>query len=666
MILDSVRRVLGGLAVGRSAPEARRPTFDEELTAAGTNRGVWVDRRRASGWSYLNPAGANAEAIAARFKTRAASTVTAADRVLRHEFDLLGSGLFRPVDLERPRQDRYESIDWLLDPVSVLRFPGRIPYKQWNLEKMRPGLADIKLPWELARCQHWLTLAQAWRLTADDRYAQEIVDELCDFARANPVGVGIHWTCTMDVAIRAANWALALDVIRGAGVTPTSFWSDAFVVLFDHGAFIENNLENTYEVTSNHFLSNVVGLYYLSAVFAGLPSADRWRVRARDWLEREMRTQVLDDGADYESSIPYHRLVTELFLGAARLARHRGEPLSDEYERKLKQMVEFLVAVMRPDGLMPQIGDADDGRWHILSDYGSWQPQDARHLLGPAAHHFNVDAWLPLAGDVGEWEATWWGFPPTPATDRPTVAARSSHFPHAGVTVLREGRHYVIVTNGKVGTGGFGNHKHCDQLAFEYHLRGVPLLVDPGSHVYTANPDSRNLFRSTRSHNTLMVDGEEQHEIRPEWLFRMFERAMPEQLAWVDGEDAAEYRGRHLGYSRLTAPVVHERRITLRRIDGALNVEDHVDGTGDHHLSWHFHFAPDVVVAPMSNNRFELSAGSVRAILEMPTDLSARVSNASYSPSYGVLRPCPAIDAKTQVRIDGRRSWAFTVTPVAD
>ena len=666
MILDRVRRVFGRQAASRVAFKPRLPTFVEDVEATGTTRDAWIEHRRSMGWSYLDLAAARSDAIAARFEARAVATVNAADRVIRHEFDLLGSGPFRPVDRSAPRTAAYEPIDWLLDPVSRLRFPGRVPYKQWNLEKMRPGLADIKLPWELARCQHWLTLAQAWRLTALDRYAQEIADELSDFARANPVGVGIHWTCTMDAAIRAANWALALDVIRGVAVMPSRFWIDGYEALFDHGVFIENNLENTYEVTSNHFLSNVVGLYYLSAAFAGLPSADRWRIRAREWLEQEIRTQVLDDGADYESSIPYHRLVTELFLGAARLARHRGEPLSDEYERKLKQMVEFLVAVMRPDGLMPQIGDADDGRLHILSDYGGWQPQDARHLLGPAARHFDVDAWLALSGEVGEWEAAWWGFSPAPATRPPTVAVRSNHFPHAGLTVLREGTHYAIVTNGKVGTGGFGNHKHCDQLGFEYHLRGVPLLVDPGSHVYTSNPDSRNLFRSTRSHNTLMVDDEEQHEIRPEWLFRMFERAKPEHLAWVDREDAAEYVGRHSGYSRLTAPVVHERRVTLRRTDGALHIDDHVDGTGDHRLSWHFHFAPGVAVVPVSDNRFELSASGVRAMLEVPTDLIASLFTASYSPSYGILRPCAAIDATTQVRIDGRRSWAFSVTPVID
>ena len=34
-----------------------------------------------------------------------------------------------------------------------------------------------------------------------------------------------------------------------------------------------------------------------------------------------MRVQVLPDGADYESSVPYHRLVAELFLAGDRLAQ---------------------------------------------------------------------------------------------------------------------------------------------------------------------------------------------------------------------------------------------------------------------------------------------------------------------------------------------------------
>ena len=47
-------------------------------------------------------------------------------------------------------------------------------------------------------------------------------------------------------------------------------------------------------------------------------------------------------------------------------------------------------------------------------------------------------------------------------------------------------RDYLLVTNGIVGTAGFGNHKHNDLLGFEYHVDGVPVLVDPGSEFIIA------------------------------------------------------------------------------------------------------------------------------------------------------------------------------------
>src|SRR5262249_9721588 len=253
---------------------------------------------------------------------------------------------------------------------------------------MKPDGADVKYPWELARCQHWPLLAQAYRLTGDDRYAREVASQLDDFVAANPVGTAVNWSCTMDVALRAANWAIAFDLLRAAPIH-AEFWTAAYERLFDHGVFIEGHLENTYEVTSNHFLSNIVGLFYVAAAFGDLPTGARWDAQCRRWLARELEVQVLAGRADYESSVPDPRLVCELFLGAARQADHGGRPFPDLFLDRLRSMAGFLAAVIRPDGLMPQVGDADDGRLHIFSEYGTWQPQDARHLLGPAACMFN-------------------------------------------------------------------------------------------------------------------------------------------------------------------------------------------------------------------------------------------------------------------------------------
>jgi hypothetical protein len=641
------------------------PTFEQETESRGLSAADWCRRRRERSMLYASITPESVAALRERHPDRVDRTLAAAERILRHEFDLLGSGAYVPADPDRTMHDGYASIDWYVDPVRKLRFPRSVHHKSWNLLEMRPANADIKYPWELARCQHWATLGQAFLFTNDDRFALEIARELDDFMEANPVGIGVNWTCTMDVALRAVSWAIGLELVRTSVALDDAFWARAYTALYDHGVFIRNNLENTYEVTSNHFLSNLVGLIFLSAVFADLAQGEEWHTFSRAAVEQEMTVQVLADGADYESSIPYHRLVTELFLGAARQAEHRGEPLSAAYRSRLHAMGAYLAAVTRPDGLMPQVGDADDGRLHILEGYGTATPQDARHLLGPAAAMFEEPGWCALAGDAGAWEAAWWGFPvaATSAPDR-RVEPFAHLFPQAGIAVMRSlPAHYVIVTNGIVGTNGFGNHKHNDLLSFEYHHGGTSLVVDPGSYVYTSDADARNRFRGTAYHNTLMIDGVEQNELRPDWLFRLFETSKAESLSFDDRTDAAIYVGRHHGYERLPEPVTHERTFRFEKASGSLWITDRLIGRGVHDLRWHFHLAPGILAERAPDSTVLLAASAGRWRLMAPPDISIGIEAAAYSPSYGVRVPCVALDLSRRVDLAGERSWEFSIVP---
>jgi hypothetical protein len=458
--------------------------------------------------------------------------------------------------------------------------------------------------------------------------------------------------------LRALNWAMAIESIHGAAGDDARL-TRVYASLFDHGHFIARNLENKYEVTSNHFLSNVVGLFGLAVFFGDLPSARHWRESCRGWLEQEMKVQVLDDGADYESSIPYHRLVAELFMSAARLADVDGAPLSADYRNRLREMIEFLSATLRPDGKLPQVGDADDGRVHILSNYGGWNPQDGRHLLAPAAAVFGEPAWYQFEDTWAQWEAAWWGLH-LAVPDAPPPRRVAGLFPSAGIAVIRNDRDYLLITNGVVGTNGFGNHKHNDLLSFEFHQAGVPLIVDPGSFVYTSNPEARNHFRSTAAHNTLAIDGEEQNEFKHEWLFRMFAKAVPEHVEFAHDAAETRYRGRHNGYSRLQQPVVHERTLTLRAGTGVLTIHDYLDGHGPHDLAWRFQCAPGVDAA-IDSGRVLLRAGDKLWSLQSRESLPAAIISGWYSPSYGVRLAAPAVRFALDRVTPADSGWTFTV-----
>ena len=643
--------------------------LSSNLSKASLSVKSWLQGTLRNPSLYINPAEDTLEVLKNRAPQCIETTIAAADRVLKHEFNLLGSGPYIPADPDRRTgRDGYRPIDWYLDPVSALRFPQGILYTDWNLFKMRPGKADIKLPWELARCQHWPVLGQAYQLTFDEKYAIEIARQLNDFMESNPIGVGINWTCTMDVALRALNWALGLELIRGSKALDDDFWLRAYDALYGHGQFIRNNLENIHEVTSNHYLSNVVGLFYLAAVFRALPDGQEWLEFCRKSLEEEIKTQVLDDGADFESSIPYHRLVAELFLGAARQADFTNVPFSESYKKRLNEMMTYLLSVLRPDGLMPQCGDADDGRLHIFTGYGHWNPQDPRHLFAPAALILGRPELLSHAGIDGFWEAAWWGFDPKKieASDAPLPPV-SRLFSQAGHAVFREEGTYLLVTNSIVGTKGFGNHKHNDQLAFEFHAFGIPFLVDAGSHVYTSDPDSRNLFRGTGYHNTLKIDGVEQNEMNPEWYFRMFDSGTPEHLSFTDAGGKIEYHGRHIGYQRLKQPIIHERTFRLVKGENALFVTDVLTGKGihssAHNLEWHFHCDPGVALSSDEGGTIWLDACDKSVGIVSLDGIPPVPGKGWYSPSYGNKVACSVVDYRHEGIFTGSSTWTFVMAP---
>jgi hypothetical protein len=501
--------------------------------------------------------------------------VPRADAVLEHRFDLLGSG---PVELG-------PEIDWHADFKSGRRWPLR----HASLLRVTYGDgSDVKVPWELSRSQHLPLVAGAYRLTGERRYLDELGRQLTGWTTANPVELGVNWACTMDVAIRAANWVAALSLVA-EDAEPEPWFGEALRSLLLHGRFVRSHLEWS-QARGNHYLSDVVGLLPVAALFSGGSEGLGWADWAGRQLVSEMEHQVRADGVAHEASTAYHRLVTELFLsGTQAMDALEPETLPDSYRDRLDRMLGFVRDYTRPDGLAPQIGDADDGRFLPLADYGE-DPRDHRHLIGQA----------------------------------PWASGSSVAYPEGGFYVMREGDLYAIVRCGDVGRYGRGGHGHNDQLSFELAAGGVPLIADPGTFVYTPDPVERNRFRSTGYHATLRVGGAEQNELRDDDLFSMEDRARAEQLAW----DGTSFEGRHHGFPGAT----HTRRLELG--EGELRIRDTVGSPAAQELEWTFPLAPG------AEDKLEVTAEG----------LEFRREAGWYSPSYGVRRPATFLRARRRSR----------------
>jgi hypothetical protein len=572
-----------------------------------------------------------------------------AERILAHEFDLLGSG---PTALGA-------EIDWHRDFKSGRRWNPAAAHGVDYAELGQPS--DVKVPWELSRAQHFVTLGRAWVVEGDPRCAEDFQRQLRSWIRDNPVGVGVNWACTMDVALRAVSWIWALGLFDDATLAP-DFLEDALFALYQHGLWIPEHLEIG-QVNGNHFLSDAVGLTACGAVFRETRDGRGWLEHGTKLLEREILAQTEEDGVDIEASVPYHRLVLELFLVGARFLEAAGREPSARYRERLRRMFGFVHAYTTPEGLSPVIGDADDGRALVL---GKTDIRDHRYMLSTGAVLFGDSA---LKGRAGRfWEDSLWLLGPRARDAFEALESRSEEatqaFPQAGFYVLRCQHQYLFVDAGGVGFRGLGGHGHNDCLAFEWHAQGRPLLTDSGVYVYTPSVEWRNRFRSTEFHNTIRVDGEEINRFSsPLALWSLRDDARPFGVHLRPGSDEDVLQAAHTGYRRLPDSVTVSRSIAFDRLRPALRLEDRAEGRGEHLVEVFFHAAPGA--------RSEILSEAV-AVFLWPDGLTVRIERESgfrltweerpgwFSPSYGVKTPRPVLVASARARLPLAIVWRLS------
>lgn len=595
-----------------------------------------------------------AAAFNLRYPDAAAAVINGANTVLRHEFDLLGSGCI-PLGPKLP---------WHTDFKTGREWPLQYaPDIQYN-ELERP--TDVKVPWELSRSQHFTTLGQAYWLTGDDAYAGEFVAEVEDWIARNRFGYGVNWACAMDVALRAVSWIWGFYFMAGATACKSSPFRGAFLrSLYLHGEHIAMHLERS-DINGNHYLCDGVGLVFLGAFFSRTTKGRQWLKTGRDIVVAEMQNQVSDDGVDFEQSTAYHRLVLEGFLTSYLLLDVHGSAAPADSISRLERMLEFVEAYTKPDGSIPLIGDADDGR---IQKLGRQPINDHRYLLSTGAVLFARGDFKRAAGRF--WEESFWltgpdGARAFDAVPSPSPPAESKAFLDGGFCVMRAAGTHVVVDCGEVGMKGRGGHGHNDILSIEVWMGAVNLVTDCGAYLYTASREWRNRFRSTEFHNVVQIDDEELNRfLGPDALWQLHYDAHPRDVVWQPGEHEDYFRASHTGYERLSSPAVVTRELRLAKASGELRIVDSLEGDGVHDLVWRFHLAP-AVSARIDGRNVCLTAAQQTVwfqALETPEATTLAIESGWMSSSYGVREPIAVVTLRTRAALPGRAVFRFGATP---
>ncbi len=584
-------------------------------------------------------------------------TVRDADTILEHVFDLLGSG---PVRMGR-------KIDWHRDFISGASWdPGR-RYDPPGECVSYDDPSDVKVPWDLNSFLHLPTLGKAWWYTGNEKYTREFAAEIDDWIKSNPYPRGVNWACAMKVAHRAINWIWGYYFFRPAKGLEPEFWDRLLDSLETHGTYIVEHQEDA-RPASNHYLLGLAGLFFLGAAVPELSSARRWQRHAVKRLNNEVGIHVYPDGAHYEGSIYYHHFVTEIFLSVLILGRKNGIRFSPFFVRRLEKMLEFIACYTRSHGSAPRIGDADDGRVQILSDYSNWNRLDHRRLLSTGAVIFKRGDFKAAAGLFAE--ESFWLLGEAGREEFETIVARpavGSHaFAHGGYYIQRHQDLHLIADCLRRDPNAPTAHFHNSRLSFELSAAGVDFIVDPGTYVYTADPRQRDLFRSTAFHNTVTIDGREQNLFRPRrlWDFQPGGRIRVRKWETTPEYDLLDaeyiYRRRGLPGRR----VGHRRRIYLSRIGRFWVVQDVLSGRGRHSFCFRLHFDPGIRVE-IGPGMIEAGSDGARLYLfpvgEGPSSSGFTLGRGQVSKRYGHREEAPVVSRRGE--FSGRGDFGIILIP---
>lgn len=509
-------------------------------------------------------------------------TIREADEICAHIFDLLGSGKTCPG----------QDINWQRDFKSGFSWDPRRRYDSADQYIRHNDSSDVKVPWDLSSFLHLPTLGKAYWYTDNHKYAHEFVEEVTSWIDHNPRPLGINWTCTMKVAHRAINWAWGYHFFRRDHEIPSSFWKIFRQSIREHGRFIRNNLERE-RPTSNHYLLGLAGLFYLGLAFPGLKESFKWAKFGRKQLTREITVQIHPDGGDYEGSIYYHCFAAEIFLSVLALGKKNRISFPDTYHRRLEKALEFIKTCSKPDGSSPRIGDSDDGRVQILSDYPFWNRLDHRHLLSTGAVIFNRPDFKAAAGKF--YEESFWllgnkGLKRFNSIPEEKINLRSRAFSKSGYYIMRQDDLYMVIDCLPDEAGAPTGHRHNSRLSFELFADGTNFIIDPGSYVYTGDPGTRNLFRGTSSHNTVLIDGVEQNHFRKDDLFFLQPGGRINIHCWKSNDNYDYLDAEYKFHGLLKGNLKHRRQIYFAKKGKYWIIKDTLRGRGKHNFSGFFHF----------------------------------------------------------------------------
>lgn len=277
----------------------------------------------------------------------------------------------------------------------------------------------------------------------------------------NPFTYGDGWH-PYTISLRISNWILVYQVFQNEIKADLSFDNKIKESIHLQYGYLQNNLEK--DVLGNHYFANIKAIIILSIFFNDIATKEKFKKK----LLKQLDEQILEDGMHFELSPMYHKIILEDLIKITYWLK--DDSIYNELCSYLQKMIDVTYSLEQNFGKTPAFNDSADG---ISKDY--------RSLIKVCKKYFDLNPQF------------------------------KGNLEHSGFYIIKNNNATIIFDTGDICPDYLPAHGHCDALSFELSINNTPMIVNSGTYKYEKG-EWRDYFRSTKSHNTVMISNQEQSQ----------------------------------------------------------------------------------------------------------------------------------------------------------
>lgn len=328
------------------------------------------------------------------------------------------------------------------------------------------------------------------------------------------------------ISLRGINWVkyLSKENIQDYQINKSLY--NQYLRLLD-------NLE--FHILGNHLLENGFSLLFGAYYFRN----NIFYLKAKKILLKELKEQILKDGAHFELSPMYHMIILERLLDCINLIENNS--------------------------------------WKEITDFNFFLKTTAKKMLSWLNQITFRNSTTPMVNDstnVGN----------IASTSLVKLASSNGIYPDklklssSGYRKYFSEKFELFVDVGEIGPSYQPGHAHADTFSFILHYNQKEIIVDPGISTYNIGL-RRDMERSTTFHNTVTVNNLNSSNV---WHgFRVANRAKVKILE----EASNSITALHNGYKNLNT--THKRKFETKKNE--ILIHDNIDNNLICQANIHFH-----------------------------------------------------------------------------